>query len=63
MSATKDALKEIAHQLRAIMVTAAALEHKAGAKGPDYLELRSQFEQANKETFDRLESLIAKIAD
>ena len=63
MSATKEVLKEIAHQLRALTITVAALEDNAGAKGFDYLRLRSQYEQKNKETFDRLEGLIAKIPD
>ena len=61
---TKEALKEIAHQLKALLVTVAALEaHAAGSglSGHRYTEAKSLIEQANRETFARLQSLIDKI--
>ncbi len=63
---TKAALREIAHQLKALTVTVAALEKFAeasGLKGHKYNELRSLYEQANQETFKKLQALIDAIPD
>lgn len=65
MNETKAALKEIAQELRALIVTVAALEAFTGARstGHKYADARNLLEQANQTTFSRLESLIDSIPD
>jgi hypothetical protein len=65
MSDVKNALKEIAFQLKVLSVTVAALELKAREHIPlkEYTDLRSKVELEQQATVNRLDSLIAEIAD
>lgn len=66
MNETKAALQAIAHQLKALIVTVAALEVHAGAsdlKRHKYNELRNLLEHANQDNFSHLQSLIDAIPD
>jgi hypothetical protein len=65
MNETKAVLEEIAHQLKVLTVTVAALEAFTGARatGHKYADARALLEQANQSTFDRLNALIDAIPD